>query len=406
MIMNKYFLLFLGLVFLNLNGFAVDRIVQENGPVSTYSGIMAAVNAASDGDRIIIVNRAIGYWVEDVTVTKSLEFVPAVDGTRFVMEGDFTINPTLAGAEIRIIGMENLDGDIEASYDAPTGAFAKIYIAGSSLRGDVDFDYDYYNLIFAGNTSNGSVFFNFGGIYGNDFSSGPYTTSIRVGASSLSSDEYINIIGNKCKLIFWESSSYFFRIMNNTISSTGIRINDDVKNSSLKDNLIVNNSITLSSFNSWEAIKFGFNVGPTIGRVQILNNAIDESYTGSQSTEGVSNYGSNTLTIFASYNHIDNSFDDKFYQVTDDGTNVVNSVVTIAVDGTPTGPSITDGGAPFNWYYDLNLTRNDPGAFGGSYSLQNYFPLSSGNAKVYFIRANNIINPGESLNAEADGFDR
>ena len=64
-----------------ISTYAVDRIVQESGGPGTFASINAAVTAAADGDRIIIVNRAGGLsWTEDVNISKSLTFL---DGLRW-----------------------------------------------------------------------------------------------------------------------------------------------------------------------------------------------------------------------------------------------------------------------------------------------------------------------------------
>lgn len=52
--MKKTITFLLALIALTNNSYAIDRIVQENGGVGTFSTISAAILASNDGDRIII----------------------------------------------------------------------------------------------------------------------------------------------------------------------------------------------------------------------------------------------------------------------------------------------------------------------------------------------------------------
>ena len=75
-------------LFLISTGFlsAADLIVQQNGPVGTYSTITSAVAAANDGDQILINNRTdLLPWQENITVNKSLSFLRAVDNVKFAL---------------------------------------------------------------------------------------------------------------------------------------------------------------------------------------------------------------------------------------------------------------------------------------------------------------------------------
>lgn len=61
------------LIIFYLQSFAADRVVEEFGFPPAYSSIGAAVAAANDGDRIIIINRSGNIpWIENITINKSL----------------------------------------------------------------------------------------------------------------------------------------------------------------------------------------------------------------------------------------------------------------------------------------------------------------------------------------------
>jgi hypothetical protein len=66
-----------------------------------------------------------------------------------------------------------------------------------------------------------------------------------------------------------------------------------------------------------------------------------------------------------------------------------------------------NGGHPNNKYADLDLSRNDAGCYGGSYSHNNFFPIQTGSARVLFVEpSNTTFLQGQTLNLKAVGIDR
>ncbi len=386
---------------------AVDRIVQESGPSGTFASITLAVNAASDGDRIIIVNRSGGLpWQENVTVTKSLTFLPAVDGTRFLVLGDYSINPSTAGKHIRIIGMENLSGDISSTVAPPAGVRTQIEIAGCDIFGSINFDEDFLDVLVASNTLSGNLTIRFGNIYGNDMEDG----FIRINQDGIPSNDVMDIVGNKVNTINWYSSSHFFRIANNYVrhnpagSGSGLFMND-AKNSAAKFNVIENNSIQISPTSCCVYTMYGirFNtINAPNAQINVVNNAFGEST--SNTSYGIRAI-STTANIFASYNHISSAYSTELSGITNNGTNVTNLNVVIAANGLPTGSGITDGGPPGKAYTDHEQSRNDPGCFGGSFNIDNYYPLAIG-PKTFHVEVPRSLFQGATLNVTADGYDR
>lgn len=405
--MNPRFILFLlfSLPFLQLQ--ATDRIVQESGLLGTYASITAAVNAASDGDRIVIVNRAGGLpWQENVSLTKSLTLMPAVDGTRFLVQGDFSVNPSSSGKHVRIVGMENLSGDIFALNSAPAGSRTKVEIVGSDIFGSINFQQDYFDILLASNIISEDASLRFGKVYGNDISNG----HLGIYSDGLPSNDVIDIIGNKLNEMSWVNNTQFFRIANNYFlvvqNGAGYGIYcSEMKNSSTTVNEIVNNSFHLDPSACCAYTQYGirFNsVTAPNAQVDILNNAMSE--TTSNTTYGIRALSSN-INVFTAYNHISSSFSVDMSGVPNGATNVVNSAVTIAANGQATGSAITNGGHPGNAYTDHDLSRNDPGAYGGSFNLENYFPITVG-PHVFHVEAPRALFQGANLNVTAEGYDR
>ncbi|HQF29354.1 MAG TPA: hypothetical protein PLD36_12120, partial [Bacteroidia bacterium] len=65
-----------------------------------------------------------------------------------------------------------------------------------------------------------------------------------------------------------------------------------------------------------------------------------------------------------------------------------------------------NGGNPAAPFYDLDLTAGDAGAYGGSYTLDNYFPLFAGSSRVYLNTYPFNVRLGNTLNIKGNSFDR
>ena len=110
----------------------------------------------------------------------------------------------------------------------------------------------------------------------------------------------------------------------------------------------------------------------------------------------------------AYYNIVDSSFSPAIGGTfTFQGNNITNQTFTINADGTlPVGNPAIDGGNTAPPFYDLDLTVGDGGAYGASYTLNNFFPLFTGAARVYFVQYPFNVRQGSTLNIKAYGFDR
>ena len=96
----KKILIVISLTFL-VNANAADLYVNSSGATGTYSTLSAAVQAANDGDRIII--STLMNLIENVTINKSVTINSATSGSMFVLNGTMTIQ-AVANKEIRVIG--------------------------------------------------------------------------------------------------------------------------------------------------------------------------------------------------------------------------------------------------------------------------------------------------------------
>lgn len=90
-----------------------------------------------------------------------------------------------------------------------------------------------------------------------------------------------------------------------------------------------------------------------------------------------------------------------------EGNNTINQSVTFQADGElNNAPAAVDGGNPAAPFYDLDLSIGDAGAYGGSYTLDNFFPLHTGAARVYMTGHPFNLRSGATLRVRANAWDR
>lgn len=395
---------------------AADLVVEEFGTAPAYPTISSAIAASIDGDRILIRNRAGNIpWIENITINKSLELLSYENDTFFVVQGNYAINSGV-GRKISIIGMKNLSGGINggtstASNKTTTVNILDCYLSnGSIFLSAVDF-----NTTIAGCTVlAGRVYISSGNIIGNSITNGGSSSAEPITVSNASSfqNDTVYIIGNSVKgtvssgaSVLWNSSASVAYIKNNFIihQYAGIYMLN-FPNTAIA-NLIYNNTIYGEVYNF---SNYGVYVGfvPANAIVEIMNNVIDAFNAG---TKFGINVNSLNGQANAYYNHIDNSFANPISgSLTFSGNNTVNSTVGInLITGVLNpGNAAINGGNPANPFYDLDLTAGDAGAYGGSYSLANYFPLHSGGARIYSVAFPFNIRSGNTLNVKAIGYDR
>lgn len=391
---------------------ATDLIVEEFGIFPSYSSIAAAVAAASDGDRIFIQNRAGNVpWIENITISKSIELLSYAADTFFVVQGNYTIAPGSAGKTITIIGMRNTNGSITASIASPSGIRTNVNIMNCLMEvGSISIDANNYNTSIASNKINdGYVSFRYGRVIGNEITSNDaYALSLNA-ESSLTGDTTL-IIGNK--MINSYTSGYGiqatgtynnFRIYNNFILHSYMGIYIYNIGASAFVNQIYNNTILAD--NTSGTIYGIYVSGSSAGSIlEIMNNVLDETVTSTSYAIVLPSSGQSNIY----YNHADVSFSNFILGTpTSDVNNTTNAAFSLTTDGhLVAGAPAIDGANPSPVFYDLDLTIGDAGAYGGSYTLNNYFPQFAGSARVYHVTFPRNVRQGSSLNIKADGFDR
>lgn len=409
-------ILFLGLM---VPVCAVDRIVEEFGTSPTYPNIAAAVAAASDGDRIIIKNRAGDIpWIEAITVDKSLEFLNYADNGFFVVQGIWTITPA-AGRVVVIKGMRNTNGSINATAAGPLGSTVLKVLDGQFVSGNINAASDAVRADIVGNELQaGYVRINLGNVVGNKITyAGNIAECIRIapGTTAFQGDTCA-VIGNwvdglqttsSYEAILVNGGAQVYHIRNNWIrhSWTGIGVRGG--NSQAIANLVQNNSILALSTGS-SSIRYGINLANTNSSSiwEVMNNAVGALHIGTN--RGIYRESGTNGQINVYYNHVASGFSTPFSTgFTFEGNNTTNQPVTFHADGTlNNAPAAVDGGNPAPPFFDLDLSIGDAGAYGGSYTLDNFFPLHTGAARVYMTGHPFNLRAGATLRVRANAWDR
>jgi hypothetical protein len=412
--MKKTILLFALLA--SICGRAADLIVADGGAGGAYATIGAAVTAAVSGDRIIITPKPAGAtYNENITVTnKSLQFLSATEGTYWKLNGDITLNPSVAGQSFTIEGANLTNGNITTAVNAPAGARCKVNILGCKLtNGYIDFATNNFDMkVAADSIMNGYVYLRYGNIYGNYINVGAlFAHAISYGNDPTATSDVMNVVGNKILAstygagstygVYWGSSNYVFNIANNYFDGGSQNQNliyiASTKTTTSANNFIINNTFEHANTNSWCIYLTSHN-----SYIYVLNNAIDNNGT------GVYGIGANTASItdVIGYNYVETT-NTPFGAIYNDGTNVGSSPMTV---NTNTGAVLTgagiNGGSPDLQYSDLDLSRNDAGCFGGSLSRANYTGMTATSTQVLFFDAPRRVLNGQTINISAEGFDR
>lgn len=394
---------------------AVDRIVEEFGVPPTFPNITAAVAAAVDGDRIIVKNRAGDIpWIENITVDKSLQFLSYADNGFFVVQGNYSIVPA-TGRQVTIIGMRNTAGSVQAAAGSATVRGTKVRVIDSFLvNGGVQLANVNFDAEVVGCTlQNGTIGITYGSVIGNDIDGSNITDEgISVtGSVAGAALDTCAIIGNKVKGrvsyegIFVNTQHQVVHIRNNYVQHGWMGIEAYAGNTGAVPNLIWNNTVIAYT---GQFTTYGINLANTnAGSIwEVMNNAVTRTWNGEN--RGINRDSGNLGQINVYFNHVSSSVSPAISTgFTFEGNNTINQPITLNADGSfLNAPGAINGGNPAAPFYDLDLTTGDAGAYGGSYTLNNFFPLHAGSARVYMTGHPFNVRQGSTLRVRANAFDR
>lgn len=408
-------LFIIGLSLLTSGVFAADLVVEEFGVSPAYPSIAAAVAAASDGDRILIKNRAGDIpWIENITINKSLEFHSHTNNGFFIVQGNFNVQRS-PGRVVTIVGMQNTVGNIGVSGGTGGAATTTVNIMDSHLmQGYINFSDNTIRANLVGNTLDaGYVQLVFGNVIGNNInSSSQNTNAIYLGSYGTFTGDTALVVGNvitgpvsSSYAVHLEATTQVIHFRNNLIKYNSYGLYCRAGNTSSKPNLIWNNTFKRNNITSTSyGLQFYGTSQSSIW--EVMNNIF--TFEGSGSVRGVYNAGYNDGQINVYYNHfrvgMTEAVSSGFTYV---GQNTSDQEITLNSDGTiDDAPSAVDGGNPAPVFYDLDLTPGDAGAYGGSFTLNNFHPLHTGAARIYYVNFPFNVRMGSTLNVKAYSYDR
>ncbi|MEN8927513.1 MAG: hypothetical protein ABF242_09830 [Flavobacteriales bacterium] len=369
---------------------ATDIYVNNSGNAGTYATISAALTASSNGDILYISPNSV--YDEAINIDKSVTLVSSIAGVLFTIEDVVTITGA-PNMEIKMIGAKLTSTFLFNPGTSSLTNKAKFFLIGSETE-NVYLDYD--NLEFHALYNNlNSIKLMHGEVIGCETRGNISVTE----GSAVDNGDTLSIIGNVVGgQLYWKSDDHYFLMSNNYVKR-GLTVNNYL-NHSTNLNLITNSTITENNYNyssSWPASYSGsanlpMNAVVEINKmystsstnynaetnISILNCIIIQEYTGS--------YKANTYT--SKINYYGSSSNNR---VTTDAPTKYCSQLRVAY----TTPPVIDNYGRCNdigqinkgiasiEYYDIDLTRNDIGTYGGPRSINNYIDTASGNGRVY-----------------------
>lgn len=377
----KFITIFL---FATITSNAADLIVRHDGAGGAYTTISAAITAAADGDRIIIRPKPSNVpYLESLTIDKSLTFVSEIHGDKYEVQGNinltFVSNRKIIIHDLNLINFRSIREQGSSFLSTDTDR-AEVYIINSTISGNILLDYGRLTINVFG-CSFDELEFKHGKIIGNE------GREIRLnyeGGSNALSNEDVYIIANKIINGSLECEPrYNLNIYNNFIqtnlSSQIPLILATGHNGSSYTYMVVNNYIETTSTHSVQVAT------PSSGMsINLINNIINAQ--NSIHYEVIVN-SSNP------YVQLTNNMSPTDFRVTSnadvDTNNIANATLS-TTDFFTTGDNVNAGVADTS-YIDIDLTVNDIGPHGGSFTWANFWTGEVQKPHIYFLNTPRII---------------
>ena len=405
---KTFFVLTIFSLLFNFQTYASDIYVNSSGASGTYITLSGALQAANDGDRIIV--STLINLIEDVTISKSVTITSASSGSSFVLNGTMTIE-AVANKEIRLIGAE-LDELSFTSGTATDATDCKVYLIDSQVSTNISTTVTglSLNLMYC-TDSDLEVSFKYGSIIGSNIKS-----FFLQNGSGIAQNDTTKIIGNK--FIYQgriENQDHNFLIANNYFSNNSysqLYLNYAKVSNSGTSNIFNNTFVMPSGYRGFgNNLEFGNN--RDYSNVNVFNNYFVHNGYSSSSTYNkhiggsslstnnqpmvlynvfVSNYGTNGgvywNTNLSNTNHNQ--------AVTFSGNTYSSSTGKVTA-----GKGINEGNNGIE-FYDIDMTRNDVGTYGGPYSWDNFHNTATGKARVYNLDVPFELWMGQTPSLKAD----
>ena len=383
----------------------VDPYLSQGNGTTLFTNIYDAVNAASDGDRIFIVE---GYYEEPTLniVDKSLVLISQNEGGIIQLDANIQINLG-QGQTFEIIGFDfgNNYGIETIGNGSNSENFNTINVIDCQLS-YIDIDDNYYTLNSIKNIVDGSI----------DLTKGNVVLSTcdniflldRYGYNF--SDDHVLIAGNTISyLLNIQAEALPVTIANNYIYHlvfTKWNYNSEVTNYIRNNNFL-------------DGCDIAFMIGAPAYNIDFSSNIFEGSYGflygsnyGWQYYDWGDTYNCCSYQLYSASNSAWPQADVAgFFNWTYNG---IDLPVSEPSGGDPLqfteiigSTDIIDAGNPNHEYYDIDLTINDRGVNGGMYSLSNLEPsinLSNGKAFIFDLVMPTDLFQDQNVDVKAKGY--
>ena len=405
-----------------VTNYATDIYVNNSGQAGTYTTIAAAISAASSGDRIFI--SPYGVYTENLTVNKSLTFASAVSGTNFNVLGSFSVTAD-AGMDVRIIG-----GIFSSSLNATTNTATQnnmtdIYVIDSEFYTvNLNDDFVRAHVLFCSNM--GTVNIQNGEIIGCSINQTQNSSVTISDGPNIVTGDTVKIIGNLIsRYLSFQSDDNYYVIANNSIgmqneedmdnvgsTSNSVNFSGNAYNSNI-NNLFINNFVVGQVSSTTYAVIY-FESTPNFSNVLLKNNVIIPKHAISQANNysyaAIRYNGTASNSPLVSYNlivgyttGITSTQNTQLFDI--DQTDFwINRTTYIDSLGRCSNSNYCIGkGTPSIDHYDIDMTINDRGTYGGPYSIDNYINTTNGKARIYDLDIPFEIWSGQTPTVKAKG---
>lgn len=388
---------------------AADLYVEENGASGAYITIAAAVAASSAGDRILVFPRSANASYGGFTYTGGgLQILSAVEGQRYRVSSD--INFGALSGQVHISNMycgTNCSISTTAACSAPTiTRFTDCYFDTATFYFHA---FDNHLLYLQHDTLISSpVYSSHLTITGSYIENSLLWKDPQQFSSSgvAPGNDTVTMIGNFYNYTTL-ANSYpplnWYGISNSCyISNNYFRINcahyawlyfyctdfSGTKSTNFNNNTIVYLS---SSF----AYGFSYPYLYAYGKNMVNNNV---AITSGNFPYAIYSTGQ------AEYNYTNSS--DPYAIYLPGGTNVLGAAITYDINtGAVTSGPAVNGGSPKAEFTDIDLTRNDAGCYGGSFSRANFDNADNG-SRVLMVNTPRRAVKGNAFTITGDGLDK
>jgi len=390
-------------LFLTVNAFGIDRFVDPNlssgNGTTHFNTITSAVAAAANGDNIFIVSGT--YNEPTLNLNKSLTLLSQVQGTPVTFNGNITVSG-FGGMNLQLIGFRlnqySITGNSVTSGSATNRATVTMI---NCKMTNMTFAQNYYLVNCIRSQMTGNTEFRFGKFIASK------THNLSITDEPLSN----------------QTNGQLLLVADTIVNDFGFRHDDYpalVANCLLKTIYVYkwnHSTSTTNSFRNCEFqsaflhiarnaprynFEFSSNVFSGSTNFQNRNWSSTDNYD-----QGSSGEWSTSSAAFPTVNSAG------FFTWTYNGINLPCAAPSGSdplVLNRITGPSTTlNSGNPNNDYYDIDLTVNDRGLFGGPYSLNNFNNVanpSNGRAYIFNIDMPTDLFTGQQVNINAEGYQK